>query len=122
MEGGRPPPGRTAKALLAAADGDVELAHELAVVFLEDLPMMLAKLRAAASAGNVSALRASAHTVKGASATLGFEEVALEARALEMSAPGGEMDAETVERHVEQLAAMCEEAQRAVRAYLRGDR
>jgi HPt (histidine-containing phosphotransfer) domain-containing protein len=47
-------------------DGDQELLHEVIDIFLSDIEGCLAKVRAEAAKGDVTALQRAVHTVKGA--------------------------------------------------------
>ena len=65
----------------AITGGDVEFEREVLDEYLASAPHDVAKLKAAAAAGDGAALSASAHALKGASATIGakgFAAVALE--------------------------------------------
>jgi HPt (histidine-containing phosphotransfer) domain-containing protein len=53
-------------ALLVRLEGDEELLQELIVLFLDDAPQRLARLRAAAAGHDLPALAQATHTLKGA--------------------------------------------------------
>jgi HPt (histidine-containing phosphotransfer) domain-containing protein len=73
-------------ALLATVEGDIELAKELAQLFLEDYPHRLAELREAISARDATALARSAHTLKGATSNLAAHAASAAALYLEQLA------------------------------------
>ena len=68
---------------LEAADGDEEFLRELAGVFLEDIPRLLAELRAAARAGDPERLSRAAHAIKGSVANFGAPGAVATAQRLE---------------------------------------
>jgi HPt (histidine-containing phosphotransfer) domain-containing protein len=53
-------------ALIERLGGDVELATEMAVVLMTDLPEALERIRASVSSGTADDLREAAHSLKGA--------------------------------------------------------
>ena len=61
--------------------------------FLEDMPQILAALQAAAAAGDLAALKASAHQIKGAAGNLGAWPLAQQAEALELALNDPALDA-----------------------------
>jgi len=103
-----------------AAGGDAEFAGELAAIFIEEVASKLANLRAATETNDQSTLQAVAHSLKGAASTLGFEEVARRALALEMEARARTLDATIAAHHLELLTRACAEAQRHAREFLGG--
>ena len=77
--------------ILARFDGDIELARELAGIFIEECPKYLNDMRQAVREGNAQALEHSAHTFKGSVgnfSTIGAHESALR---LEMLGKSGEL-------------------------------
>ena len=62
---------------------DLGLLKELAATFVEDGPRMLAVVRKAVVGGDADSLHKGAHTMKGAAATIGGEQLAAFALALE---------------------------------------
>ncbi|MDP8237347.1 MAG: histidine kinase N-terminal 7TM domain-containing protein [Candidatus Erginobacter occultus] len=56
---------------LARIMDDEELAREVEITFLEDIPLQLERLEAAAAAGDRETVRRQAHKIKGAAANLG---------------------------------------------------
>ena len=59
-------PGLDRKSLVARFEGDAQFFDEVAAVFIDDCPRMLAHLVDARTAGNFVALRQAAHALKGA--------------------------------------------------------
>jgi two-component system, sensor histidine kinase and response regulator len=51
--------------MLSRLDGDTELATELATIFIDEYPRMLARLRGAVAAGSADEVRRAAHALKG---------------------------------------------------------
>jgi CheY-like chemotaxis protein/HPt (histidine-containing phosphotransfer) domain-containing protein len=70
-------------AALAESDGDVELLHELARIFLEDSPHMIGAVRAAVAAGDPEQLWRAAHKLKGSVANFAAPRVVETALRLE---------------------------------------
>jgi CheY-like chemotaxis protein/HPt (histidine-containing phosphotransfer) domain-containing protein len=70
-------------ALLARSDGDREFALELIAAFAEAAQEQLATIESALVLGDVQAVRAQAHTLKGASSTVAANAIASTAAALE---------------------------------------
>jgi HPt (histidine-containing phosphotransfer) domain-containing protein len=114
-------PERPGSGLLASAGGDAEFARQLATIFVEEASKRLAALRAAAEASDLPALEAAAHSLKGAAAALGYEELARRAQSLEAEAHAGNLAPSDVTRLVESIHESCLEAERDARAFL-GDR
>ena len=77
--------------LLARVEGDMELAKELAQLFLEDYPHRLAELREAMSAHDATALARGAHTLKGVLSTLAAHAACTAAFHLEQLARTGDL-------------------------------
>lgn len=69
---------------LSHVGGDVELLSELASLFLQDYPRLLAEMQDAIRQGNDSDLERAAHTLKGRLAFFGILKVRDQALALEM--------------------------------------
>ena len=69
--------------LLTICDGDPEFAGELAEVFLESAPRLVAGISGAIEAGDAGRLVAEAHGLKGISLTIGAAELVRTSRALE---------------------------------------
>lgn len=104
--------------ILAAADGDHELARDLAATFLDELADLLGKARAAAARADVAAVRQAAHSLKGSAATLGFVELAEAARSIEVDAREGRLEGEQLAAGMHRLEAAAERAGRATRSWL----
>jgi HPt (histidine-containing phosphotransfer) domain-containing protein len=73
--------------------GDRELARIVADGFLEDAPRLIDALRSSLEAGDATAAIRGAHTIRGASATVGGEAVRAVAWEMETSATAGDLDA-----------------------------
>jgi HPt (histidine-containing phosphotransfer) domain-containing protein len=76
--------------LMEAAGGDKGVAAELASLFLETTEELVRRMSAALAAGDLQALRAAAHTLKGASANVGADALSAAAARVESlaAAPG----------------------------------
>jgi two-component system sensor histidine kinase/response regulator len=72
--------------------GDTELMTEAIRLFLDDLPARLADVGAAVAAGDAPALRAAAHALKGASATMSADRLAAVAAILEHAGAESRLD------------------------------
>jgi signal transduction histidine kinase/HPt (histidine-containing phosphotransfer) domain-containing protein len=79
------------KAALAVAGGDAELLRELAELFLQEYPKLIANLRAAVQERNATKLDGSAHALKGAVANFGARAAVDAALSLEARGRSGEM-------------------------------
>jgi HPt (histidine-containing phosphotransfer) domain-containing protein len=55
----------TPSRMLARLDGDLELAQQLAAIFVEECPNMLQRLRTAVAEGAADEVRRAAHALKG---------------------------------------------------------
>ena len=91
--------------LLASLGGATSLLADVVTVFLADIPGMLEQLNQAARAGNLSALAAAAHAIKGSVGLFTEGEAFLTARKLEQLAREGDMAA---------AAAACADLEKAV--------
>lgn len=80
-------------AVLDNLGGDESLLAEIAGIFIADWPTSLAKLRAAMAAGDAPALRAAAHSVKGAVGNFSAQRAVDAARALEYAGRDGDLAA-----------------------------
>ena len=92
-------------ALLAGVGGTASLLAEVVAVFLTDAPAMLERLRDAARAGNVHALAAAAHAIKGSVGLFTDGEAFVSARRLEQIARAGDRSA---------IEAACADLEKAV--------
>jgi signal transduction histidine kinase/DNA-binding NarL/FixJ family response regulator len=88
-------------ALLELVDGDRDLARELALLFLEELPSHRARIRAALDHSDNASLRRALHALRGAAGNFGAREVREAAEALgalaregQLEQPGGREQAE----------------------------
>lgn len=77
--------------LLDRVGGDIDLLQELAGVFREDCPKLLAEIRWAVAAENAPALMRAAHTLKGAVANFGADAAREAASRLETMARAGDL-------------------------------
>ncbi len=73
-------------AALHHCDGDVELLHEVAALFLDDCPRRLADLRDAGERQDAKALENAAHSLKGSAGNFGAEAAVAAAERLEQMA------------------------------------
>jgi signal transduction histidine kinase/DNA-binding response OmpR family regulator/HPt (histidine-containing phosphotransfer) domain-containing protein len=78
-------------AALAAMDGDEDLLRELAQLFLQDGPRLLAQVRDAARDGDPGRLFRAAHTLKGSVANFGYQKATAAAQVLEQIGRGGDL-------------------------------
>jgi signal transduction histidine kinase/DNA-binding response OmpR family regulator len=92
VEEGMAPAAFDAAALRRRLFDDDSLMAEAIRLFLEDLPLRLADVHAAVTAGDASALRAAAHVLKGAAATLGADRLMAEAHLLEQAGAESHLD------------------------------
>ena len=92
-------------ALLARLMGDRQLAGTVLNGFLQDVPAQLDKLRRQVDAGDAPGTRLQAHTLKGASATVGAEDLRAIALAMEQAGRAGKLDScgELLRRATEEL-------------------
>jgi len=88
---------------LARVDGDWQLLGELATLFLEECPHMLAEIREALAAQDPKALQHSAHTLKGSVGNFGAVTVFHAALTLEKM--GRQQDLSTASDALVQLEA-----------------
>ena len=114
---------------LADSMGDPAFLQGLIDDFLQQAARQLAELREAAALGDPTKMKSVAHSMKGASATLGAIEVASACAALEVSAAAGRVTgpdelqriARTVDRAAEALHAVVQPSASAGAASLRPD-
>lgn len=78
------------QAALDRVDGDLEFLRELAGLFREEAPLLLAEIRAAVANGDGPALQRAAHTLKGSVANFGAQEAFEAALRLEMIGQQGD--------------------------------
>ncbi|HSB69907.1 MAG TPA: GAF domain-containing protein [Candidatus Methylomirabilis sp.] len=112
------PPLLDREALLARVGGDVALLQETAALFREELPRLLARVRAAVAGRDAPALERAAHTLKGSVGLLGATAAMEAARTLEGLGRTGDLPPagaacaileEQVARLAPALAALCGE-------------
>ncbi len=77
---------------VSRAMGDLELSRYVASVFMENAPAYIDAIRAALTAEDASALRQSAHKLKGAAATMALQQLSETAGLLEELAGTGNME------------------------------
>jgi HPt (histidine-containing phosphotransfer) domain-containing protein len=80
-------------AVLENLGGDSDLLAEIAGIFISDWPGNVARLRAALAAGDATALRSAAHSVKGAVGNFAATRAVDAARALEYAGRDGDLAA-----------------------------
>ncbi len=78
-------------ALLERVEGDTELLAEIVALFLEDSPGHMEEVRAAVAAGDATALKRAAHTLKGAASNFGAAAVVASALELETMGRAGSL-------------------------------
>ncbi|HXN45617.1 MAG TPA: Hpt domain-containing protein [Bryobacteraceae bacterium] len=78
-------------AILDRVGGDVEFLEEIAALFAEDCPKLLADIRSAIDAGNSGKVERAAHTLKGSVANFGAEPAREAALRLEMLGRSGDL-------------------------------
>jgi two-component system sensor histidine kinase/response regulator len=77
--------------ILERVGGDVEFLQEIAGLFAEDCPKLLAEIRTAISTRDPEALQRAAHTLKGSVSNFGAEPARLAALRLEMLGRNGDL-------------------------------
>jgi HPt (histidine-containing phosphotransfer) domain-containing protein len=87
--------------MMARIGNDEDLASDLIKGFLDDIPKQILALRGYLETGDASSAERQAHTIKGASATLGGE--ALRAVAYEMEKAGSAGALEAAKAHLPEL-------------------
>jgi two-component system, sensor histidine kinase and response regulator len=78
-------------ALLDRVGGDIEFLQEIAGLFLQDCPKLLAQIRTAVSGGDARTLEYAAHTLKGSVANFGADAAREAAFRLEALGRAGDM-------------------------------
>ena len=93
----------------AITGGDTEFELEVIEEYLTSAPKDMAKLRAAIEAGDSKATGATAHALKGASATLGAKGFASTALVIEQAGKNGEtaLASQTIDRLEAELTEVC---------------
>jgi two-component system sensor histidine kinase/response regulator len=87
-----PEPGLDRQLALLRVGGDAELLKEIAILFLEDCPRVLAEIRDAIASRDAKQLETSAHTLKGSASTFGAGAVVESALRLEQMGRAGQLD------------------------------
>ncbi len=80
------------KALLDRLDGDEELLAEIIDVYLQDVPVQIARIRQALEEKNMETIERQSHTLKGASANVNAETLRKVALDIELAAKEGDID------------------------------
>ncbi len=93
--------------LYSSLASDPDLA-ELVEIFVESLPERVESLRQAFEQGDWETLRRTAHQLKGAAGSYGFDPLSPSAAQLEQSvASGPEQDVEAIRQALEELLDLC---------------
>jgi PAS domain S-box-containing protein len=94
------------RAVLSRLEGDADLLHELARIFLRDGPRLLAEAKSALAEGDAARLQRAAHTLKGAASNFSALAAAGAAEHLEAMARDGDLRrADSVLRTLEDALA-----------------
>jgi HPt (histidine-containing phosphotransfer) domain-containing protein len=78
--------------MMARMGNDEDLAREIIVGFLDDIPKQISALRGYLEAGDTIRVERQAHTIKGASASLGGEALRMVAFEMEKAGKAGELE------------------------------
>jgi HPt (histidine-containing phosphotransfer) domain-containing protein len=81
--------------MMARLMDDEDLARTVVAAFLQDLPRQIEVLRSYLEVGDASGAERQAHTMKGASATMGGERLRAVAAEMERAGQAGELEAIT---------------------------
>ena len=100
---------------LARFGGDQQLFHEIIGFFLEDSPPLLDELRRSIACENDTAIRATAHSLKGLAAGCGGVRAAQAAQRVENA--GAESDLENIDSLMEALEGEFDQLRRAASSY-----
>jgi two-component system, sensor histidine kinase and response regulator len=84
-----PEPAFDRRVALSRVGGDEELLKEIAEIFLEDYPKVLAEIQAALASGDARRLEQSAHSLKGSAGNFGAKAVVGAASRLEQLGRAG---------------------------------
>ena len=101
------------QALIDLVDGDIEMLHEMADLFLSQYDVYLGNIKQAIESGDIEALEHSAHTLKGVLSTLHAESAQSVASRLEKTVSNDE-DLENASRVYENLRKECERLKKAL--------
>ena len=77
---------------LSRVGGDTELLREIAVIFMDDYPKVVAEVRDAASRGDAKAIERAAHGLKGSVSNFGAPAAVNAASRLELMGRTGELE------------------------------
>ena len=91
MNTGFPGKGLDRDLALSRVGGDAELLKEIAALFMEDYPNVLAEIRAAAARGDANGVERAAHGLKGAVANFGAQAAVEAAFQLEQMGHAGDL-------------------------------
>jgi HPt (histidine-containing phosphotransfer) domain-containing protein len=91
MNTGVPGKGLDRDLALSRVGGDAELLKEIAALFMEDYPNVLAELRAAAARGDAEGVERAAHGLKGSVANFGAQAAVDAAFQLEQMGRAGDL-------------------------------
>ena len=91
MNTGFPGRGLDRELALTRVGGDAELLQEIAALFIEDYPGVLAEIRAAAARGDAKGLEHAAHGLKGSVANFGAQAAVDAALQLELMGRAGHL-------------------------------
>lgn len=104
------------RAALAALDGSRELLRDMALIFSEDAPLLLAELHSALEAGDASAAERAIHSLKGMAATFyarptveltqRYESIAAQQRLAEIRSSGAKEIESAVKLLLDELASL----------------
>ena len=95
----------TESAVYSTLGSDPDLG-ELVEMFVEEMPDRIAVFEAALAGGDLESLRRSAHQLKGAGGSYGFDQLTPLAEAAEFAARDGEPE-EVIQRTVLELLNVC---------------
>jgi len=103
-------------AVLDNLDGDTELLHEIAGIYLDSYAQELARIGAAIAAGDATKVFALTHTIKGSIGNFGATEAVEAAKVIEGHARAGSVDG--TEAAFRQLSALLDQLAAELRAEL----
>lgn len=104
------------RAALAALDGSRELLRDMALIFSEDAPLLIAELHSALKAGDASAVERAIHSLKGMAATFyarptvdliqRYETIAAQQKLAEIRSSGAKEIESAVKLLIDELASL----------------
>lgn len=95
----------TAKRIYSSFGGDADLG-ELVEMFVEEMPERIAALEQAFASDDWESLQRTAHQLKGAGGSYGFDQLTPYAKSLEFSVKDAEPST-TIEKHLNALIDIC---------------